>query len=81
MSYKFLKLKLVTLEIFDNAFDVKFNLLKNMLDEAGIPYFINNENSRSMHPMPAMTPTNVSIDVKVYSDNLEDAIRILKSIQ
>ncbi len=72
--------ELVTLAVFDNAFDVKLNLLKNMLDQAGIAYFINNENSRSIHPMPAMTPTNVSIDVKVYSGKLEEAVSILKSI-
>jgi hypothetical protein len=72
--------QLVTLAVFDNAFDVKFNLLKDMLYQAGIAYFINNENSRSIHPMPAMTPTNVSIDVKVYSGKLEEAVSILKSI-
>ena len=30
--------KLITLAVFNNAFDIKFNLLKNMLEEADIKY-------------------------------------------
>jgi hypothetical protein len=51
--------KLVTLAVFDNAFDVRFNLLKDMLDEAGIGYFTNNEYSRIIKPVPYPAPTNV----------------------
>ena len=72
--------KLVTLAVFDNVFDIKFNLLKDMLDEAGIGYITNNENARTIKPMPYTTPTNVSIDIKVYEDNLEEAIKIMGSI-
>lgn len=72
--------KLITLAVFDNIFDVKYNLLKNMLDEAGINYITSNENARTVKPMPFMTPTNVSIDIKVYEDKLEEAIKILQSI-
>lgn len=72
--------KLVTLAVFDNAFDVKYNLLKGMLDEAGIDYFTSNENVRSVKPMPFMTPTNVSIEIKVFEERLEEATRIFQSI-
>ena len=72
--------KLITLAVFDNIFDVKYNLLKDMLDEAGINYITNNENARIIKPMPYTTPTNLSIDIKVYEDDLEQAIKILESI-
>ncbi len=72
--------KLVTLAVFDNAFDIKFNLLKKMLDEAGIDYITSNENLRIVKPVPYMTPTNISIDIKVYEDNIQKANEILKSI-
>lgn len=72
--------KLVTLAVFENVFDVRYNLLKDMLDEAGISYIAANENARSVKPMPFMTPTNISIDIKVYEDRLEEAMDILNSI-
>ena len=73
--------KLITLAVFDNIFDIKYNLLKDMLDEAGINYISNNENARTIKPMPYTTPTNLSIDIKVYEDDLEQAIKILESIK
>lgn len=73
--------KLITLAIFDNVFDVNYNLLKDMLKEAGIYYFVNNENSRTVKPMPGITPTNISIDVKVYESDAEKALEILRSIK
>ncbi len=73
--------RLVTLEEFDNVFDVKFNLLKDMLEEAGIAYLTNNENSRTVKPVFATTPTNISIDIKVYEENLEEAVKIMRSIE
>lgn len=80
-STKFEKMnKLVTLAVFDNAFDVKFNLLKSMLEEAGIVYITNNENTRTVKPVMFMTATNLSIDIKVYEENLEEAMELLKSI-
>ena len=72
--------KLITLAVYDNIFDVKFNLLKDMLEEAGIKYITNNENARTIKPLPYTTPSNLSIDIKVYEDDLEEAIRIFKSI-
>ncbi len=72
--------ELITLAIFDNIFDIKYNLLKNMLDEARIDYVTSNENMRTVKPVPFMTPTNISIDIKVYEDDLDKAMKILKSI-
>ncbi len=70
----------VTLAVFNNAFDIKYNLLKSLLDEAHIPYFSSNENLRSIKPMPFTTPSNVSIELKVYRENEKEAHQLLDSI-
>ena len=72
--------KLITLAVFDNAFDVKFNLLKDMLNEAGIAYLTTNENARAVKPMPFMTPTNISIELKVSEGKLDEAAQLFRSI-
>jgi len=56
--------ELITLAVFDNVFDVKFNLIKDMLEEAGINFITTNEHSRTIKPMPGMTPHNISIEIK-----------------
>ncbi len=73
--------KLVTLAVYDSIIDVSYNLLKNMLDEAGIQYFVNNEYSNISKPMFTMMPTNLSIDIKVYEEDLKEATAILESIR
>lgn len=72
--------KLVTLAVFDNTFDVKFNLLKDMLEEAGIAYLTGNENTRAVKPLPFVSPANIAIDIKVYEEDAEDALKIYQSI-
>ena len=72
--------KLITLAIFDNAFDVKFNLLKGLLEEAGIPFVTTNENYRTVKSVPFMTPANVSIDLKVDESDAEEALALYRSI-
>ena len=73
--------KLVKIAAFDNVFDIKFNLLKDMLDEAGIAYLTNNENSRSVKPTLSMVASSITIDVLVYEENVEEALTILNSIE
>ncbi|MFC2137565.1 putative signal transducing protein [Bacteroidota bacterium] len=72
--------ELITIAVFNNAFDIKYNLLKDMLDEADIKYITNNENARVVKPMPFITPTNMSIDIKVYEKDLDEAVKIMASI-
>jgi len=72
--------KLITLAVFDNSFDVKYNLLKDMLDEADIYYITNNENTRAIKPALFITPSNTSIDIKVYEKDLDEAVKIMVSI-
>ena len=72
--------KLVTLAVFDNVIDVKFNLLKDMLDEAGIPYLTGNEKARTVKPLPFVSPANIAIDIKVYEEDAEEAQKIYQSI-
>ena len=73
--------RLITLAEFDNVFDVRFNLLKDMLEEAGIEYLTSNENSRAVKPALSSIPTNISIEIKVYEENLEEAVKIMGSIE
>ncbi len=72
--------KLHTLAVFDNVIEVKFNILKDMLEEAEIPYLTKNENARIVKPTLSMVATNVAIEVKVYEENLEEALKIWNSI-
>ena len=72
--------KLHTLAVFDNVIEVKFNILKDMLEEAEIPYLTKNENARKVKPTLSMVATNVAIEVKVYEENLEEALKIWNSI-
>lgn len=72
--------KLHTLAIFDNVIEVKFNILKDMLEEAEIPYLTKNENTRTVKPTLSMVASNVAIEVKVYEEDLEEALKIWNSI-
>jgi len=71
--------RLITISEFDNTYDVKYSLLKDMLEQAKIPYIICNENARSVEVF-VISPSNMSIEVKVYEDSLVEAKEILKSI-
>ncbi|MCZ4696190.1 hypothetical protein DWB61_16230 [Ancylomarina euxinus] len=71
--------KLVTLAEFGNAIEVKYNLLKDMLDQAGIKYVVINENARNVEPM-LMTPSNIAIEIKILESDLERALKLLESI-
>lgn len=73
--------RLVKLVSFDSVMDIKLNLLKDMLDEARIPYLSNNENYRAVKPGLSMMPSNMLIDVLVYEEDLDEAVRILQSIE
>ena len=72
--------KLVTLAEFDNYFDVKYNLLKSMLEEAGIDYISNNENMSIIEPVASMSPSSIAIEIKIYDNDWDEANEILKSL-
>ncbi len=72
--------RLITIAEFDNTYDVKYSLLKDMLEQAKIPYILSNENARSVE-LFIVSPSNMSIEVKVYEDRLVEATEIVKSIQ
>ena len=71
---------LITLTVFNHSWDVKLTLLKSLLKESGIEFFIINENARTVEPLPFITPTNLAIEIKVFEENLKEAQAILKSI-
>ena len=73
--------KLVTLAVFDSVIDVDYNLLKDMLDQAGIKYVVNNEYSNYARPMFTIAPANLCIDLKVYEKDMKPALEILNSIK
>jgi len=68
--------KLVTLAAFNNTSDIKYSLLKNMLEEAGINYIATDVNTWGVLGLGNfIAPT-----IKVYDNDLEEASKILKSI-
>lgn len=73
--------KMVELAVFDSIVDVRFNLLQGLLEEAGIDYLTTNEHSRTVKPLLSRGPGNIAIGIKVYEDDLEEALKIYKSIQ
>ena len=71
--------KLITIAEFSNTYDVKYNLLIDMLEQSDIPYILSNQNARTVE-FYVLTPSNMSIEVKVYKDRLNEAMEIVKSI-
>ena len=72
--------QLTTIAEFNNIYDVKFSLLKDMLEQAEIPYIVSNENARIVEPF-IVSPSNMSIEIKIYEDRLAEVKEIIKSIQ
>lgn len=72
--------RLVTIAEFPTSYDIKYNLLKDMLDQAEIPYLVVNENMRSLKQFP-ISPSNISIEIKVYEEYIEEVQKILQSIK
>ena len=73
--------RLVTIAHFLNSFDIDFNIFKDMLEEAGIGYIVVNENNRIAKGALVVSPTNVTIEVKVDEENAQEAYEILQSIK
>ena len=72
--------RLVTVAVFPTSFDIKYNLLKDMLDEAKIPFIEVNANMRGLEQFP-IGPSNISIEIKVYEEYLEEVAKIIESIK
>ncbi len=73
--------RLVTTCTFLNSFDVRYNLFKDMLEEAGIGYIVVNENRRIAGGALVVSPDNVAIEIKVDEENEANALEILQSIK
>ncbi len=73
--------RLVTISTFLNSFDIRYNLFKDMLEEAGIGYIIVNENRRIAGGALVVSPDNVAIEIKVDEENEAKALEILQSIK
>lgn len=73
--------KLITLEVFTSNYDIRFLLLKDMLEEAGIGYITTNEVASRVKPLLFGAPANVAMELRVYQEDLEEARKILDSIE
>jgi hypothetical protein len=72
--------KLITIAEFNNTYDIKYNLLIDMLEQADIPYILSNQNARTVE-FYVVSPSNMAIEVKVYDERLKEAMEIVESIQ
>lgn len=72
---------LVTISTFLNSFDIRYNLFKDMLEEAGIGYIVVNENRRIAGGALVVSPDNMAIEIKVDEENEAKALEILQSIK
>lgn len=73
--------RLVTITTFLNSFDIRYNLFKDMLEEAGIGYIVVNENQRIAGGALVVSPDNVAIEIKVDEENEAKVMEILQSIK
>ena len=73
--------KLVAVAQFLNSFDIRYNLFKDMLEEAGIGYVVVNENRRVAGGALVVSPTNLAIEIKVDEEDYLKATEILESIK
>lgn len=71
---------LVTLAQFNNVAEIRFGLLKELLEQSGIDDLVINENARIVEPL-LLSPSNLSIEIKVFENDWAQAVEILKSIQ
>lgn len=69
----------VTIEYFNNSYEPRLAIAKSMLEEAGIDYYITNENYLSTEPL-LIPPTPISIELRVDRKKITEALEILKSI-
>lgn len=70
---------LITLAEFATSIEIKYNLLKDLLDQAGIKYVVVNENARDVEPF-AITSSNIAIEIKILESDAEQALKLLESI-
>lgn len=71
----------VTVATFLTNFDMKYILFREMLDEAGIQYMVVNEISSTIDGTFGGSPSNIGIEIRVMEDKLEEATKILDSIE
>lgn len=72
--------RLVTIAEFPTSYDIKYSLLKDMLEQAKIPFIEVNANMRGLEQFP-LGPSNISIEIKVYEEYLEEVAMIIQSIK
>jgi hypothetical protein len=66
---------------FDKSFEPDLIIIKSMLEEAGIKYFVKNENRRSISPIIINVDSGVAMELYVDTNRLEEAKKIYQSIK
>jgi hypothetical protein len=65
--------------IFSISYEPQLIIAKSMMDQAGIKYYLTNENYRNLEPL-LISPTPVSIELRVDKQKVSEALQILEAI-
>lgn len=68
-----------TVAVFNNSFEPQLVIAKSMLEQAGIKYYVTNENFMGIDPL-SVAPTPMSLELRVDKSKVGEALRILESI-
>lgn len=70
-----------TIGFFDNSFDSELAIIKGMLEEAGIKFYIKNENMRSIEPLSNNMDFAIAMELCVETNRLKEAKEIYQNIK
>jgi hypothetical protein len=68
-----------TVAVFNNSFEPQLVIAKSMLEQAGIRYYVTNENFMGIDPL-TVAPTAMSLELRVDKSKVDEALRIIESI-
>lgn len=68
-----------TIATFNNSWEPQLAIAKSMLEQAGINYYVTNENFLSTEPL-LVTPSPLSIELRVDKKRVVEALQIIESL-
>jgi hypothetical protein len=72
---------MTTAAVFPNSMDVRINLFKDMLEQAGIDFIVINEHGRIIDGIFSPVAGNIGIEIRVRNEDLHLAAEIYDSIK
>lgn len=66
---------------FDNSFVPQLAIAQSMLEDAGIDFIVVDENYRSSKTVQFTTASAISIELRVDSDRMDEALEIMNTVQ